>query len=247
MSNYYEVQESQEWDLYQRIELLVRKNPWTWQSIGAVLGLVGGILSPVLGTLLIAVMWIIGSSEEVSVLNVVSIVSFVLTLPLLAGGAHCLDLLERKTAELFTHDEQQPGKTIATAASLRGASLVNGRGLKVACAAIAALLFTLPTSGHAQQTIFNVPSSDVLDKGRSIAKPEPLLTAITSATTSLRWALSARAGSLGSNSRSRQSLASPLIGIPASKPLDALPPASPSSATRKHRDTSAIQLEILTP
>jgi hypothetical protein len=111
MSNYCEVEENQEWDLYQRIDFLVRKNPWTWQSIGAVSGLVGGVLSPVLGTLLIAVMWFIGSSEEVSVLNILSIVSFVLTLPLLAGGAHCLDLLERKIAYISAHAEQQPGKT----------------------------------------------------------------------------------------------------------------------------------------
>jgi hypothetical protein len=113
MSNYYEVEESQEWDLYQTMALLVGKNPWAWQSIGAVFGLVGGILSPVLGTLLIAVMWIIGSSEEVSVLNVLSIVSFVLTIPLLAAGAHCMDLLERKTAVLSAQDEQPADKTIA--------------------------------------------------------------------------------------------------------------------------------------
>ncbi len=114
MSKHYEVEESQEWDLYQTMALLVRRNPWAWQSIGAVLGLVGGILSPVLGTLLIAVMWFIHSQEEISALNVLSIVSFVLTLPLLAGGAHCLDLLERKTAEVSAHDEQPAYKTIGT-------------------------------------------------------------------------------------------------------------------------------------
>ena len=111
MNNYYEVEKNQEWDLYQRIDFLVRKSPWTWQSIGAVSGLVGGILSPVFGTFLIAVMWFIGSQDENSVLNVLSIVSFVLTLPLLAAGAHCLDLLERKTAYLSAHAEQRPAKT----------------------------------------------------------------------------------------------------------------------------------------
>ena len=166
MSNYYEVDENQEWDLYQRIDLLVRKNPWTWQSIGAVSGLVGGVLLPVFGTFLIAVMWFIGSRDENSILNVLSIVSFVLTLPLLAAGAHCLDLLERKTVELSAHAEEQPGKAIATAANLHDTAFENGRRLKIACAAIAAVLFTLPTTGHAQQTIFNVPSSDVLDKGK---------------------------------------------------------------------------------
>ncbi|SRR6266536_3506769 len=149
----YEVEESQEWDLYQTMSLLVRRNPWAWQSIGAVVGLVGGILSPVLGTLLIVVMWIIGSSEEVSVLNVLSIVSFVLTLPLLAGGAHCLDLLERKTAELSAHDEQPADQTTATSSSLHGLGLESGRpsqsslrgnggGIAIHAAGL----------GHAQQT-----------------------------------------------------------------------------------------------
>src|SRR6185295_8561054 len=97
---------------------------WTWQSIGSISGLVGGVLSPVLGTLLIALMWFIGSRDENSFLNVLSIVSFVLTLPLLAAGAHCLDLLERKTAELSAHAEQRPRKTKTLLSLSPTASLV---------------------------------------------------------------------------------------------------------------------------
>ena len=51
--------------------------------------------------------------------------------------------------------------------SLHGARQDNRRRLKVTGASVAlALLFVLPTSGHAQQTIFNVPTTDVLDKGK---------------------------------------------------------------------------------
>jgi hypothetical protein len=95
-----ELQENLEWDLYEEMHRLIEVNPWTWQSIGAVSGLIGGVLSPVIGTLLIAVTWFIHSERIVSSLNGLSIISFVLTIPLLTFGAHCLDLLERKTARL---------------------------------------------------------------------------------------------------------------------------------------------------
>ncbi len=100
MNQDYELQEELEWDICEEIHRLIKLNPWAWQSIGAVSGLVGGVLSPVLGTLLIAVTWFIDSERIVSSLNGLSIASFVLTIPLLTFGAHCLDLLERKTAHL---------------------------------------------------------------------------------------------------------------------------------------------------
>jgi hypothetical protein len=100
MNKEYELQEDQEWDIYEDMHRLIEINPWAWQSIGAVSGLIGGVLSPVLGTLLIAVTWFVHSERIVSSINGLSIVSFVLTIPLLVFGAHCLDLLERKTAHL---------------------------------------------------------------------------------------------------------------------------------------------------
>jgi hypothetical protein len=100
MDQYYEPKDDLEWDVYEEMQRLIEINPWAWQSIGAVSGLMGGVLSPVLGTLLIAVTWFIHSQRIVSSLNGLSIISFVLTIPLLAFGAHCLDLLERKTANL---------------------------------------------------------------------------------------------------------------------------------------------------
>ena len=98
MNQDYELVEYEELDIYEEMHRLIELNPWAWQSIGAVSGLVGGVLSPVLGTLLIAITWFIHSEGVISTLNVLSIVSFVLTIPLLTFGAHCLDLLERKTA-----------------------------------------------------------------------------------------------------------------------------------------------------
>ena len=106
MKHDYGLQEGQEWDIYEEMHRLIEVNPWAWQSIGALSGLVGCVLSPVLGTLLIAVTWFIHSERIVSSLNGLSIGSFVLTIPLLTFGAHCLDLLERKTARLSLTEKQ---------------------------------------------------------------------------------------------------------------------------------------------
>lgn len=109
-----ELPEDQQWDLYEEMHRLIEVNPWTWQSIGAVSGLVGGVLSPVVGTLSIAITWFIDSERIVSSLNGLSIISFVLTIPLLAFGAHCLDLLERKTARLMSSKVVSRGYRSAT-------------------------------------------------------------------------------------------------------------------------------------
>ena len=106
MNQEYESGDYEELDIYEEMHRLIEMNPWAWQSIGAVSGLVGGVLSPVLGTLLIAITWFIHFQGVNSTLNVICIVSFVLTIPLLTFGAHCLDLLERKTAKRPLVEEQ---------------------------------------------------------------------------------------------------------------------------------------------
>ena len=109
MKQDYELEEDDldcEYDIYERMRRLIDINPWAWQSIGAVLGLWGGVLTPVIGTLFIAVTWFIHSERVVSSFNGLSIGSFALTIPLLTFGAHCLDLLERKTARLSATEKQ---------------------------------------------------------------------------------------------------------------------------------------------
>ena len=100
MKQDYELQDDLDCDVYERMRHLVAINPGAWQSIAAVSGLVGGVLSPVLGTLLISITWFVSSEGIVSSLTALSIVSFVLTIPLLTCGAYCLDLLEQRTARL---------------------------------------------------------------------------------------------------------------------------------------------------
>jgi hypothetical protein len=82
-------------ELYKRIYLLIRKNLWSRQSIGASVGLIGGLLSIILGSMLWAVVPFLMRGSFGSVLNAVEILFFALSLPLLALGVYCLDLLEK--------------------------------------------------------------------------------------------------------------------------------------------------------
>jgi len=84
-------------ELFPRIVFLIKKNKWAWQSVGAVFGLCGGILSIVLTIVLPFVISWLTPSDLVSILEKISFIFLALSLPLLALGANCLDLLEKKT------------------------------------------------------------------------------------------------------------------------------------------------------
>ena len=73
----------------------VKRHGWTWQACGAVFGLAGGLVTAISGSLLTAVMWIVGGEGYGSFLQVFGAVLMFLTMPLLIFGAHCLDLQDR--------------------------------------------------------------------------------------------------------------------------------------------------------
>ena len=91
--------------LYGRIYLLVSKNRRTWQSIGATFGITGGMLSLLLALLLWAMVRFLLAG---AVLHALENVFFMLPLPLLALGVHCLDLLEKKLPTLPLPAQSQP-------------------------------------------------------------------------------------------------------------------------------------------
>ena len=95
-------------ELYRRICLLISKNRWTRQSIGAAFGLAGGMLSIILGAVLWAIIQLLAPGSFGSFLNGLEIVFFALALPLLALGAYCLDLLETKASILPLHAKSPP-------------------------------------------------------------------------------------------------------------------------------------------
>lgn len=69
---------------------------WTWKSAGGVLGLFGGIISPLLGSILTAISWLTGPVWHGLSLQRYGTVLLFLTIPLLLFGAHCLDLMEKQ-------------------------------------------------------------------------------------------------------------------------------------------------------
>jgi hypothetical protein len=81
-----------------QIYILIKENKWKWQSLLALIALAGGVLSPVIGTVLNLMVWFIPVSHLRTLLYETSMVFFAVTLPLLALGSHCLDLLEKKSS-----------------------------------------------------------------------------------------------------------------------------------------------------
>jgi hypothetical protein len=68
-----------------------------WKFIGALVGLCGGIMVGVLGALITAVTWFTGEEWHGVLLKRDGTILLFLTIPLLIFGAHCLDLIEKKT------------------------------------------------------------------------------------------------------------------------------------------------------
>ena len=81
-------------EIYRRICLLVSKRGGGWRSAGAVFGLACGLLSVPLGLLVWAAAGFVGPVGIGPTLSLLSNIIFAVTLPLLAVGAFCLDLLE---------------------------------------------------------------------------------------------------------------------------------------------------------
>jgi hypothetical protein len=102
MKEYYEstLAES-DGDFYEEIESLIRKSGWTWQAVCAVGCLVGGVSAPFLGATFDVTSWFTESQPVISRLHVLSIISCALTIPLLALGGCCLDLLEKKAGQAW--------------------------------------------------------------------------------------------------------------------------------------------------
>lgn len=67
----------------------------SWKTRGAVIGLCAGFSAPVAGSIVTIVSWFRDPLWHGFALHQAGTSLFVLTLPLLVFGAHCLDLLDR--------------------------------------------------------------------------------------------------------------------------------------------------------
>jgi hypothetical protein len=74
---------------------------WNWKNCIAIFGLCGGFIAAILGSIVTAISWFKDPSWHHVSLHQAGTTLFVLTLPLLILGAHCLDLLEKE--KRFTH------------------------------------------------------------------------------------------------------------------------------------------------
>lgn len=68
---------------------------WGWRAFGALVGLLGGIVAALVGSMFTAISWITGVEGNGAFMQTLGTVFLFLTIPLLVLGAHCLDLLEK--------------------------------------------------------------------------------------------------------------------------------------------------------
>lgn len=133
---------------------------WTWRAAGAAFGLAGGTVAALLGTLLSAGAWMLGDESNGLSLHGVGNLLLLSTIPLLLLGGHCLDLLEKRRAK----SEQPQPEYVPEAAGRRRRS----RAYPAAIAVLVVLLCVM--HAQAQQTVFNVPTTDVLAPGQVYAE-----------------------------------------------------------------------------
>jgi hypothetical protein len=91
----------EEADLYSEIYSLIREIHGSWPAAGAFIGLTGGALSPLLGIILSLMAWNTTSESSKLLLSEWGTAFFMLSLPLYALGAHCLDLIESRSRPEF--------------------------------------------------------------------------------------------------------------------------------------------------
>ena len=96
------------------------------------------------------------------VLHTVGLILLMAGIPIMMLGAHFMDLQEKKLSAK-SHRESTPSQIVVV---------------------LLTVLFIHSTAVHAQQTIFNVPTTDVLDKGKvyaELVQESPAMRAIPSA------------------------------------------------------------------
>lgn len=70
---------------------------WGWQSFGALIGVLGGIVTALIGSVFTAISWIMGAVGNGAYMQTLGTDFLLLTIPLLVLGAHCLDVVEKRT------------------------------------------------------------------------------------------------------------------------------------------------------
>lgn len=133
-------------------KVINQKRLRTWEKRGGICCFLAGLLAPLLGCLLAMIEWVVGAPAH-PWLHVVSTALFVVAVPLILFAGFCLDWADQGQKKPLPDPKQaQRG-----AAALAQIAIV---------ATILGLALFAPATLHAQQTIFNVPTTDVLDRGK---------------------------------------------------------------------------------
>lgn len=154
-------------EIYQRMLRLMGKNRGTWESAVAAVGLFGGLLAIVLGALDWAFVGLFAPAGALgSFLDVAGTVLLVLPLPLLALGACCLDRLEKKAPALTLPAEPRADAPLPVVRTHLAARRIRHTLNSILILSGLLLPLALPETSRAQQTVFNVPTTDVLERGK---------------------------------------------------------------------------------
>ena len=84
--------------LHLRPHPAARCEPWNWKSLAAVLGLAAGLAALVFGALANVAGWLGGRAGYGPLFLRLGTLLLLLAIPLLAAGAHCLDLEDARIA-----------------------------------------------------------------------------------------------------------------------------------------------------
>ena len=126
---------------------------WSWEIVGAICCFAGGMSAALLGSVLTASTWILGAEAHPWVRGL-GTAFLILTIPLLILAGFCMDWAEQgsKESRLNEPDKGERGSVSASQALI--------------VAVFVTVVLIAPVEIHAQQTIFNVPTTDVLEKGK---------------------------------------------------------------------------------
>lgn len=125
-----------------------------WEAAGGTLCFLAGIVAALVGSLLTAFAWIAGAEIHRWV-HAAGTALLIAAIPLILFAGFCLDWAERGK-EKALHDPHQRGAAVLAQVAI--------------IATITGVALLAPAALHAQQTIFNVPTTDVLDRGKVYAE-----------------------------------------------------------------------------
>lgn len=119
------------------------------EATAAILCFGGGIIAGIVGSVLTAVTWIVGAEQHPWIRGVGTAL-LVATIPLLIAAGYCLDWMERDS-DSTAHKRERGSVPVVQA---------------FVGTIVFSVVVLLPLELRAQQTIFNVPTTDILEKGK---------------------------------------------------------------------------------